>query len=62
MSKILVPPEVLLAVSEQFNRASNQLEANSNTPNQHIQMLASCWDGTTCSRFYYEFSSRRIAT
>ncbi|GIO91380.1 hypothetical protein J31TS3_26070 [Paenibacillus lactis] len=55
MSKILVPPEVLLSVSEQFNRASNQLEANSNTLNQHIQMLASCWDGTTCSRFYYDF-------
>lgn len=55
MSKILVPPEVLLSVSEQFNRASNQLEANSNMLNQHIQMLASCWDGTTCSRFYYDF-------
>lgn len=55
MSTILVPPEVLLSVSEQFNRASNQLEANSNTLNQHIQMLASCWDGTTCSRFYYDF-------
>ncbi|EHB62722.1 WXG100 family type VII secretion target [Paenibacillus lactis] len=55
MSKILVPPEVLLSVSEQFNRASNQLEANSHTLNQHIQMLASCWDGTTCSRFYYDF-------
>lgn len=55
MSKILVPPEVLLAVSDQFDRASDQLEANKNTLNQQIQMLASCWDGTTCSRFYYEF-------
>lgn len=55
MSKILVPPEVLLAVSDQFDRASDQLEANKNTLNQQIQMLASCWDGTTCSRFYYDF-------
>ncbi|GIO98524.1 hypothetical protein J14TS5_36100 [Paenibacillus lautus] len=55
MSKILVPPEVLLAVSDQFDRASDQLEASKNTLNQQIQMLASCWDGTTCSRFYYEF-------
>lgn len=55
MAKILVPPEVLLAVSDQFDRASDQLEANKNTLNQQIQMLVSCWDGTTCSRFYYDF-------
>lgn len=61
MSKILVPPEVLLAVSDQFDRASDQLEANKNTLNQQIQMLASCWDGTTCSRFYM-ISSKPIAT
>ncbi|PJN50294.1 hypothetical protein PAEVO_53380 [Paenibacillus sp. GM2FR] len=42
MSKILVPPEVLLAVSDQFDRSSDQLEANKNTLNQRIQMLASC--------------------
>ncbi|WP_054400890.1 WXG100 family type VII secretion target [Paenibacillus solani] len=55
MSKILVPPEVLLAVSDQFDKASEQLEANQSMLNQQIQMLASCWDGTTCSRFYYDF-------
>lgn len=55
MTKILVPPEVLLAVSDQFDRASDQLETNKNTLNQQIQMLVSCWDGTTCSRFYYDF-------
>ncbi|MBX4150613.1 WXG100 family type VII secretion target [Paenibacillus lautus] len=42
-------------MSDQFDRASDQLEANKNTLNQQIQMLTSCWDGTTCSRFYYEF-------
>ncbi|CAM3416397.1 MULTISPECIES: hypothetical protein [Paenibacillus] len=61
MSKILVPPEVLLSVSEQFNRASNQLEANSNTLNRHIQMLAHVGTGPR-ARVFIMISSRRIAT
>lgn len=55
MPRILVPPEVLLIVSDQFSRASEQLETNQNTLNQQITMIMHSWDGTTKQRFFENF-------
>lgn len=51
MNRILVPPEVLLKVGEQFGQAAGQLEAMIHTLNQNIHRLASAWEGTTRSHF-----------
>ncbi|MEK3731592.1 WXG100 family type VII secretion target [Paenibacillus sp. FSL M8-0334] len=55
MTRILVPPEVLLKVGEQFGQAAGQLESMIHTLNQSIHTLASGWEGTTRSRFYADF-------
>lgn len=55
MTRILVPPEVLLKVGEEFGQAAGQLESMIHTLNQSIHTLASGWEGTTRSRFYADF-------
>ncbi|MGM1050190.1 MAG: WXG100 family type VII secretion target [Bacillota bacterium] len=59
MSKILVPPTVLLAVSDQFARASDHLEMTKNTLNTQISMMMFTWDGTTRQRFFADFQRAR---
>lgn len=59
MSRILVPPNVLLAVADQFDRASNQLEATKDSLNNQISMLMVLWDGTTRQRFFEDFQRTR---
>ncbi|WP_052759435.1 WXG100 family type VII secretion target [Paenibacillus sp. DMB20] len=59
MPRILVPPEVLLAVSDQFSSASEKLEMNQNTLNQQIMMMMHSWDGTTKQRFFEDFQRAR---
>lgn len=59
MSRILVPPNVLLAVADQFDRASNHLEASKDSLNNQISMLMVLWDGTTRQRFFEDFQRTR---
>ena len=59
MSRILVPPNVLLAVADQFDRASNHLEAAKDSLNNQISMLMLLWDGTTRQRFFENFQRTR---
>lgn len=59
MARILVPPDVILRVSEQFNRAAEQLEYVKETLSRQIHMLTHSWDGTTKERFYEDFYHAR---
>ncbi|KKO51172.1 hypothetical protein [Paenibacillus sp. DMB20] len=55
MSKILVPPEVMLKVSDQFAGASEHLGMITSHLNTQITMMMLLWDGTTQRRFFDDF-------
>ncbi|MEX3620633.1 WXG100 family type VII secretion target [Paenibacillus glucanolyticus] len=55
MPKILVPPEVLIRVSEEAARAAEELETTKNRLDQQITYMMSSWEGTTRSRFFEDF-------
>lgn len=59
MSKILVPPEVILRVSEQFAGASEHLGMMTSNLNIQISMMMFLWDGTTQRRFFDDFQKAR---
>lgn len=55
MPRILVPPEVLIRVSEEAARAAEELETTKNRLDQQITYMMSSWEGTTRSRFFEDF-------
>lgn len=55
MPKILVPPEVLIRVSEEAARAAEELETTKNRLDQQITYMMSSWEGTTRLRFFEDF-------
>lgn len=55
MSRILVPPEVLIRVSDEAGRAAEELERTKNLLDQQITWMISSWEGTTRSRFFEDF-------
>ncbi|MGG4095923.1 WXG100 family type VII secretion target [Paenibacillus lautus] len=55
MPRILVPPEVLIRVSEEATRAAEELETTKNRLDQQISYMMSSWEGTTRSRFFEDF-------
>ncbi|MGE7827524.1 WXG100 family type VII secretion target [Paenibacillus sp. NPDC093718] len=55
MPRILVPPEVLIWVSEEAARAAEELETTKNRLDQQITYMVSSWEGTTRSRFFEDF-------
>lgn len=55
MPRILVPPEVLIRVSEEAARAAEELETTKNRLDQQITYMMSSWEGTTRSRFFQDF-------
>jgi len=55
MPRILVPPEVLMRVSEEAARAAEELETTKNRLDQQITYMMSSWEGTTRSRFFEDF-------
>lgn len=57
MTTIKVPTEVLLSVSEQFNRASTQLEMMNENLLRQILMLMSNWYGQRGTLFQTDFKS-----
>ncbi|MGM1050422.1 MAG: WXG100 family type VII secretion target [Bacillota bacterium] len=58
MSKILVTPELLFRVANEFHTASIQLEWTINLLNQQISTML-VWDGTTRQRFFEDFHRAR---
>ncbi|PJN50233.1 hypothetical protein PAEVO_52770 [Paenibacillus sp. GM2FR] len=55
MPRILVPPEVLIRVSEEAARSAEELETTKNRLDQQITYMMSSWEGTTRSRFFEDF-------
>lgn len=55
MSRILVPTEVLIRVSDEAGRAAEELETAKNRLDQQIMWMMSSWEGTTRSRFFEDF-------
>ncbi|NMO96712.1 pre-toxin TG domain-containing protein [Paenibacillus lemnae] len=55
MSRILVPPEVLLQVAEQFERGALHLEGMNKALNHSLSQMSGEWDGMTRERFYGDF-------
>ncbi|WP_145038976.1 WXG100 family type VII secretion target [Paenibacillus sp. Y412MC10] len=55
MPRILVPPEVLIRVSEEAARAAEELETTKSRLDQQISYMMSSWEGTTRSRFFEDF-------
>ncbi|NMO94995.1 WXG100 family type VII secretion target [Paenibacillus lemnae] len=59
MTKILVPPEVLIQVSQQFHQASLQFEWTVNQLNYQMDTML-LWEGTTRQRFYADYDRARL--
>ncbi|NMO94998.1 hypothetical protein [Paenibacillus lemnae] len=59
MTKILVPPEVLIQVSQQFHQASLQFEWTVNNLNHQMDTML-LWEGTTRQRFYADYDRARL--
>ncbi|MFI2859277.1 pre-toxin TG domain-containing protein [Paenibacillus sp. JSM ZJ436] len=55
MSRILVPPEVLLQVAEQFERGAHHLERMNKALNHSLSQMSEEWEGMTRERFYGDF-------
>lgn len=55
MTRIQVSPELLLSVSDQFDKASKLLEMDKENLNRQIFMLMSNWDGQASTAFFSEF-------
>lgn len=55
MSRILVPPEVLIRVSNEAARAAEELETIKSYLDQQIRGLMASWDGTASARFFVDF-------
>lgn len=55
MSRILVPPEVLIRVADEAGRAAEELETTKNKLDQQITWMMSSWEGTTRTRFFEDF-------
>lgn len=55
MSRILVPPEVLIRVSDEAARAAEELETIKSFLDQQIRGLMASWDGTASARFFVDF-------
>lgn len=58
MSKIQVPPEVLIQVAEKFRLESIQMEWRVSSLNHHMDTML-MWEGTTRQRFFEDFHKAR---
>ncbi|WP_233281144.1 WXG100 family type VII secretion target [Paenibacillus algicola] len=59
MFKIIVPPEVLIQLSQQFHLASLQFEWTVNQLNHQMDTML-LWEGTTRQRFYADYDRARL--
>ncbi|MEO2214581.1 WXG100 family type VII secretion target [Paenibacillus amylolyticus] len=60
MTRIMVTPEQLFAISKQFSTAYTTLQHMNESLLRSMTDIEANWDGSTRERFYYDFKKSQL--